>query len=622
MKYLLSPQDLAADALLPELIQSGVRSFKIEGRLKTPEYVANVTRHYRQALDAAIEGVAFAVSPQRREEIELSFSRGLSPGWLGGIDHKMLVPGLSSAKKGVKIGHVKTVRSDRVVVELSRRLAVGDGVVFEGDRAAGEEQGGRIFEIHVRKGGRLQRVDAAGPNEVVELGFRRDSLDFDSIVPELLLWKTDDPKLTKRLRATFDSADPVRRVALDFKVTAIAGQPLEVSASSPNGASAVYKDPDDLPIARKHPITLEKLQEELGRLGGTVYRLGEVAATIDGNPMVPLSVLGRARKALLQALGDSLKSARNIRVNEKALDELRGQVRTDELGAASVQPKLRVMCRHLHQVSTAIECGVESLYTDFQDLRENAEAVAIARDAGVELFLATPRIEKPGETGIFKMAEKQNPDGILVRNLGGLSWFRDRSFRCVADFSLNAANEITVAVIRDLGAERVTASYDLNRDQILEMLTPVVVPDIEIVIHQHMPMFHMEHCVFCAVLSPGTNKTNCGRPCDDHSVQLRDRVGMEHPLHADIGCRNTLFNAVPQSSAEIASTLISKQVSNFRVELLDDSSIHARKVIRTYQDLIAGDANGRDVWRRLNAANQVGVTRGTLEERRNPLTII
>ena len=74
-----------------------------------------------------------------------------------------------------------------------------------------------------------------------------------------------------------------------------------------------------------------------------------------------------------------------------------------------------------------------------------------------------------------------------------------------------------------------------------------------------MPMFHMEHCVFCAVLSPGTNKHNCGRPCDTHEVKLRDRIGMEHPLVADVGCRNTLFNAVPQSGAEIVPQLLAKR---------------------------------------------------------------
>ena len=141
---------------------------------------------------------------------------------------------------------------------------------------------------------------------------------------------------------------------------------------------------------------------------------------------------------------------------------------------------------------------------------------------------------------------------------------------------------------------------------------------LEVVIHQHMPMFHMEHCVFCAVLSPGTNRTNCGRPCDRHAVQLRDRLGMEHPLTADVGCRNTLFNATAQSGAEIVSRLARCGVRDFRVELLEESPDQTRRVLQLYQDLLAGRVSGGDVWRALRAANRVGVTRGTLEVRRHP----
>ncbi|HIM29431.1 MAG TPA: U32 family peptidase, partial [Planctomycetes bacterium] len=104
VKYLLSPQDLAAYELLPRMLAAGVSSFKIEGRLKTPEYVANMTRHYRRALDDAIAGQKVGISNRDVEEMELSFSRGFSPGWLNGCDHKMLVPGLTSAKRGVLIG--------------------------------------------------------------------------------------------------------------------------------------------------------------------------------------------------------------------------------------------------------------------------------------------------------------------------------------------------------------------------------------------------------------------------------------------------------------------------------------------------------------------------------------
>jgi putative protease len=137
-----------------------------------------------------------------------------------------------------------------------------------------------------------------------------------------------------------------------------------------------------------------------------------------------------------------------------------------------------------------------------------------------------------------------------------------------------------------------------------------------------MPMFHMEHCVFCAVLSPGTNKNNCGRPCDEHVVKLRDRIGVEHPLTADVGCRNTLFNAVPQSAAEAVPMLRARGVSWFRVELLDEPADEICRIVAAYRDLLAGRATGKDVWTSLRAANRVGVTRGTLEEKRNPLAIV
>jgi putative protease len=157
----------------------------------------------------------------------------------------------------------------------------------------------------------------------------------------------------------------------------------------------------------------------------------------------------------------------------------------------------------------------------------------------------------------------------------------------------------------------------------LDLVAAVPPSWLEVVVHQHMPMFHMEHCVFCAVLSPGTNKHNCGRPCDVHEVRLRDRVGMEHTLTADVGCRNTLYNAVPQSGAEAVSQLVRAGVRDFRIELLHDAP--ADEIGRTldlYRRLLAGELSGKDVWTALRASNRVGVTRGTLEERRNPLAIL
>jgi putative protease len=182
----------------------------------------------------------------------------------------------------------------------------------------------------------------------------------------------------------------------------------------------------------------------------------------------------------------------------------------------------------------------------------------------------------------------------------------------IADFSMNAANPLAVDLLRSRGALRVTASYDLNVDQLLDLLAATPSSWLEVVIHQRIPMFHMEHCVFCAFLSPGTDATNCGRPCDEHDVKLRDRVGAEHPLKADVGCRNTLFNAVAQTAAEYLPRLVSHGARHLRIEFLDEGAASVERTIALYRDALAGRREAKRLWKDLKANNQYGVTRGPL----------
>ncbi|MCH5373367.1 MAG: U32 family peptidase [Planctomycetes bacterium] len=622
VKYLLSPQDLAAYALLPELLDAGVTSFKIEGRLKTPEYVANVTRHYREALDAVLADRPVPLTRRDVEEMELSFSRGFSPGWLRGCDHKMLVPGLSSAKRGVLLGDVARVSGNRVQIRLQRSVKPGDGVVFEGDRANDQEQGGRVYEVF--RGNR--RVTEAVDSGSVELAFEHGRLDLSRLRAGQKIWKTDDPELTRRLRRTFQAADAQRRIPLRLHVEAFVGQPLRVSGQAATGWSCHAVSDAPLETATKHPLSIEIIQKQLGRLGGTAFELVEVTAHIEGGPMVPLSVLGRLRHRLIDQLTAAARepAPRSI-APSGVLGFLRKQDRQHamaERDAAPESPQLRVLCRSHQQLDAVLRCEIGSVMLDFQDIREYRGAVRTARAAGAEVFLTTPRIQKPGELGVFRTIARCGADGILVRNLGGLEYFRTLKMPLLGDHTLNAANDLTVHYLRQQGMQRITCSFDLNRDQLSNLVSTVPPRWLEVGIHQHMPLFHMEHCVFCAVLSPGTNKHNCGRPCDRHKVHLRDRVGMEHPLTADIGCRNTLFNAVPQSAAEAVPALLSAGIRDYRIDLLDESPSDIRRIIDLYRDLLAGRTTGDAVWRHLNAVNRVGVTRGTLEQRRDPLAIL
>lgn len=612
-KYLLSPQDLAAYELTPELIAAGISSFKIEGRLKTPEYVANITRHYRHAMDRAIAGLPVQFNASDREEMELSFSRGFSPGWLQGCDHKMLVPAISSAKRGLLLGTVQAVRDQRVAVELRCPIARGDGVVFEGDRTQAAEQGGRVF--HVIQRGFSQTTPVLSGH--VELEFDDQAIDVNALWIGQQIWKTDDPRLNQRLRKSFTGVDPVRRVALNLHVTACVGLPLQVQGSSPNGATCKVVSEHVLEPARKHPVSVEVLRDQLGRLGGTVFELGDLTADVQGDPMVPLSVLGIVRKEMLEQLHRSIPATQwHYCPVAEANEVTKSSSVTD--GAAS----LHVLCRTLAQLDDLLSLGEQHLYADFQDIREYREAVRQAKDASAELWLATPRIQKPGEMGVFRALAKYEPTGVLARNLSGLHWFHSQNMPVRADFSLNVANPLAARFVMDQGCERLTPAYDLNRDQLLDLVRHVPTSWLEVVVHQHVPMFHMEHCVFCAVLSPGTNKNNCGRPCDTHVVELRDRIGMEHPLTADVGCRNTLFNVQPQSAAEIVPDLQQLGVRHFRVELLREERAAAAAIVQLYRQLLQGNVTGHTVWQQLKATNCVGITRGTLEERRNPLALV
>jgi putative protease len=181
---------------------------------------------------------------------------------------------------------------------------------------------------------------------------------------------------------------------------------------------------------------------------------------------------------------------------------------------------------------------------------------------------------------------------------------------------LNVANGLSAGYFKNhFNLERLTASYDLNIVQLEALLQSAPPRWFEITIHQHIPMFHMEHCVFCAFLTTGTDYTNCGRPCDKHSVQLRDRVGLEHPLKADAGCRNTVFNGRAQTGAEYVSRLLTLGARHFRIEFVNESPEEVKRTIASYRSLLRGEITGAQLWRELKLQNQLGVTRGPMEKR-------
>lgn len=612
-RYLLSPQDLAAVEEIPRLIELGVRSFKIEGRLKSPEYVAAVTRVYRQAIDRALAGQKKNLADKAdRYALEMTFSRGLFTGWLHGVNHQRLVGARFGKKRGPFAGRVVRVGPDWVELDaLGADLKPGDGVVFDTGGDTNAEQGGRVFEI---RGNRLT--------------FQRGKLDFRQVRPGDRVWKTSDPALERRLRATWkDQEKWTPRTPLRLTVEGAEGEFLTVAEER---SGVVVRSAMPLAAAERRPLTEETLREQLGRLGGTGYELERLESRVRGAVMLPLSELNRLRRELVERLEERkpedgwffAESPVNGRGNAgrpspaEALETLMEPVRRErERFVPAPEAELTALCRSREQIEACAEAGMRRVYVDFEDVRGYAAAVAWARaESELELFLATPRIQKPGEQGFFKLIERAAPHGVLVRNLGAIRYFRERDFRCVGDFSLNVANPLTAAFLRARGLERLTVSYDLNINQVLDLLADAPPDWFELTLHQHMPMFHMEHCVFAAFLSKGSSFLDCGRPCERHSVKLRDRVGMEHPLKADAGCRNTLFNSQAQTGARYYQQLHAAGLRRFRVDFLEEDAAAVRRTLGIYRELLSGRVNGSELWRDLRAQSKLGVTLGTLEE--------
>ena len=612
-RYLLSPQDLSGLEVLPELIRAGVASLKIEGRLKSPEYVASITRVYRQALDRAMAELTGAPVPPfapkvARYELEMSFSRGLYTGWFGGIDNQALAHGRFGTKRGVFLGAVTRLtdagRNVGVHLRLAAPVKPGDGVVFD---AGAPEQG--------EEGGRIYQVETHGAETVLRFG--EGDIDFRRVQVGNRVWKTNDPALDRELRATF-GGDKIRyQRPIDLEVHGRAGTPLTLIANDGEGHVVRLDSTVPLAPAEKHPLTPARLEEQLGRLGGTPYRLGNLHSQLEGDVILPVSELNRLRREIATEL-----DARRTAPKRWALTDYRLPPPAPRT-AVTRTPELIAVIRDLPQIDAAWAAGVRTIYCEFENPKHYRNAVARFRelqatadpaspDSSSSIWIAAPRIFKPGETWILEQVRSSAADGYLVRNHEHLAYFAGDRRR--GDFSLNVANPLTAEYfLARYGLERVTASYDLNINQLVALLQGAPGTWFDITIHQHMPMFHMEHCVFCAFLSTGHDYRDCGRPCDHHKVALRDRIGADLPLRADAGCRNTVFNTRAQPGAEGDPRLLELGARSFRVEFVDESPTEVERTLTRYGQLLRGEIAGNELWRELKLLNQLGVTRGQME---------
>ncbi|MDB5337877.1 MAG: family peptidase, partial [Planctomycetaceae bacterium] len=425
--YLLSPQDLAAPDLIDDLVQAGVACFKIEGRLKSAQYVAATTQTYRTALDAALESRPFEMTHEQSLALQQSFSRGFSHGFLSGVDHQELVQGRFPKSRGVRLGTVVERTSQGVIIELHAQhvdsvaaaedgtawlpVKPGDGVVFDEGHPDQDEQGGRVVDV--------QANASRQGTPRVELIFHAGTVNLASLAIGCLVWKTDDPALRRRLEQTYNRDEVRHRVRIDARVYAAVGEPLRVEFRDAQGSAGLATNDQILEAAVKVPLKHAVLREQLARLGDTPFELGDVvletsAGTVpegtDLAVMVPKSLLNDLRRQAVQNLrAERLQAERRDQLCLTALDDLRASVidaaknvgvsgdadATKNVGHGA---HLTVLVRNLEQLQAVLDSpGVSLVYCDFEEVRRYEAAVKMARAAGVPIALATLRVVKPSE---------------------------------------------------------------------------------------------------------------------------------------------------------------------------------------------------------------------------------
>lgn len=640
-RYLFSTRDLCALPKLEELKEIGVESLKVEGRLKSPEYVAAVSHAYRKALEILSEkgykekaecanGNAAELTAQDLEPLEVLFSRGLNTGWLDGVNHQELVDGSFSNHHGEFIGTVVQVDRNGVIVELEDKpvpctLLPGDGILFEEYRAEPEprQTGSRLYKATF--------ASRAGKSQV-RLEFGRE-FNLRKVSYGMKAYRNDSPALEKELHKTFTDKSFAKHIPVCMTLEGKIGEPLKLTISEAYDTNANANAREKrtttsvncatvngaiLEAARNEvaPDALQTIaKKELSGLSATAYALDKLEIKLPANAFLPGKVLRTLRQDAVLALDEKrlqwkelAPSAENGREFLHHVAQVAGSSNSEK----SKRMNITVLVRRPEQIDALQGLDIDKVVMDFDWGVKYDEPLDRIHKLGFEAGIATLRIHKPSENHYIKQILTLMPEFALVRNLGSLSLLKDSGIPMVGDYSLNATNSASYDWLLSQGLERLHPSWDLNSTQLFDLLKNIDGRCLELALHQYMPAFHSEYCAFARALTTGRRFPECKKICTQHKVEILDHKGERHFLQSDAECRNTLFVGKPQSALKLLPKLIAQNVSSYRLELLDEEPESVRRKIDIYTQAIRGKLDINTAISKAGVEEKYGLSEGQL----------
>lgn len=605
-EYLLSPKDFNTIEHIPELIEAGVRSFKIEGRMKRPEYVAVVVDSYRRAIDGYLADKAnFVVPAQDEKDMAQVFNRGFTTAYLFGKQGKNMMSDRRPNNRGVRIGRVTGYDAGKkaATIKLDEPLGLGD-----------------VIEFWVKVGGRtsatVTTMKVNGQSAETAPAQATVVIPVDSPVrPGDRVFKTFDAKLMEKARGLV--AGKASRVPVDAAVSVAEGQPLTITFSDEAGNRGRGQTAFLAEKALKRPLTVEVVAAQAGRLGTTAFILRNLDCDIAGELMVPVSEINEARRQAVEEL-------EKARLARYARPPITASVDPAEFRPAGTprRGKLRLSVNvdtYEKAVAAAdngadvIMFGGESFAGRPVTADDYRQVVAMAKSRGLAIILGTPRLaleaQMPSLAADLELFRELAPDAVSVANPGTLQLVGKLPGLAIhGDWPLNVYNTPAIRFLAAQGLKCVTLSPELNFGQVEALAAEPV--ELECLVHGYLTLMISEYCVLGAFRG-GLHSGRCSRPCLSGPHWLKDRLGETFRVMTDQYCRMHLQNAKELSLLPHVPRLGRSGVARIRIEGKAATAGHVAEITALYRGLIdQGEAHPLLAGDRLREVEHEDITRG------------
>ena len=558
--YLLSPRDLNAIEEIDKVIDAGVHSLKIEGRMKRPEYVATVIDGYRKTIDEYLATNKLNVSDETINDLYTIFNRKFTKGLLLGDVGKDMMNSQLPNNQGLYVGTVVDYnkKAKRLKIKLANTLKKGDGINLGGGTI------GRII-----KNGNIETIGYKG--ETIELDFVGEARKGQ------IVFKTSDSELMDRVQATFTQDKEFVKNIIDAKITIKLGQKPILTLIDRNKNQATIEGDKIVEEAMKVALSKEKVETQLRKLGNTPYELDLLEIELDDNVSLPISLLNQMRRDCIELLNKERISIKNRKYKNKTIKYKPVQYNRNK------QQEISVKVKNLEQLESALECGVDRIY--YEDTNTIDKAMSLAMKYNKKVIYSAPRIIRNKEYNHLAKANNAGVESVQVGNYGSIDYFKDKKLNI--DYYLNAFNSETINYYKEIGADTLCISQELNINEIKETIKYTDI-NIESVVYGYTPLMITEYCPM-GVIVRDCKKDKRVSKCKESIYALRNSKGDEFRVSQDIFCRSTIYNSNVTCMLDNLYELHEIGINVLRLDFTLEDKETVKEVIEAYQEVLSND---------------------------------